>query len=31
MILDYDYKMHTYLRYAKHLRMYNSSGQQHAL
>jgi hypothetical protein len=31
MILDYDYEMHTYLRYAKHLCTYYASGQQHAL
>jgi hypothetical protein len=31
MILDYGYKMHTYMSYAKHLCMYQSSGQQHAL
>jgi len=31
MILDYGYKMHTYPRYAQHLCMYYSSGQQHPL
>ena len=31
MILDYDYRMHKYPSYAKHLCMYYSSGQQHAL
>jgi hypothetical protein len=31
MILDYGYKMHTYMSYAKHQCMYQSDGQQHAL
>jgi hypothetical protein len=31
MILHYNYNMHTYLRFAKHLCLNYTSGQQHAL